>query len=232
MPRSSALTETTRNLWFWRRIDFLLICGTTGAHATGTRGGNRTNPPTGRGVPPLRSILTNYEAKCPFVRRPRRHEAPESCGGPRVARRECRRPTPDAARTRQGAGLSCHKAILKWKINDETPNTSQMCAKHPTSPRKNHTDSPPSPPWAVESDARAGTARRLGYNCRGISRRAAVYSSPSSWYPVFGLRLLTQSWELGKGSVHLVEHETTPLFRNSRFLAATRPRTRVFCRVA
>ena len=40
-----------------------LICGTTSAHATGTRGGNRTNPPTGRGAPSLRSIRANPEAE-------------------------------------------------------------------------------------------------------------------------------------------------------------------------
>ena len=35
--------------------------------------------------PPLRSIRTNPKGKSPFVRRPRRHEAPESRGGPRRA---------------------------------------------------------------------------------------------------------------------------------------------------
>ena len=128
-------------------------------------------------------------------------------------------------------GYRATKAILKWKMNDETPNTSRMRAKHPTTPRKNHTDNLPSPPWwwGIGRACRHGTAAAWG---RGISGRAAVCSSPSSWYPVFGLRLLARSWELGKRSVRLVEHETTPLFPISRFFAATRPRTRVFCRVA
>ena len=108
-------------------------------------------------------------------------------------------------------GYRATKAILKWKINDETPNTSRMRAKHPTTPRKNHTDNLPSPPWwwGIGRACRHGTAAAWG---RGISGRAAVCSSPSSWYPVFGLRLLARSWELGKRSVRLVEHETTPLF--------------------
>ena len=208
---------------------FLLICSTMGAHATGTRGGTRTNPPTGRGVPPLQSIRTNPEGKCPFVRRTRRHEAPENRGGPRAARRECRcgYQLPGRGRVQ---GYRATKAILKWKINDETPNTRRMRAKHPTTPRKNHTDNPPSPPWwwGIRRACRHCTAA-WG---RGISTRAAVCSSPSSWYPVFELRLLIRSLEVGTGSVSLVEHGTTPLFRTSRFLAATRPRTRIFCRVA
>ena len=100
---------------------------------------------------------------------------------------------------------------MKWKINDETPNTSRMRAKNPTTPRNNHTENLPSPPWwwGIGRACRHGTAA-WG---RGISRRAAVCSSPSSWYPAFGLKLLAWSWEeLRKRSVRLVEHEKTPLF--------------------
>ena len=39
---------------------------------------------------------------------------------------------------------------------------------------------------------------------RGISRRAVVCSSSSSWHPAFGVMLLTRSWALGKGPIRLV----------------------------
>ena len=52
--------------------------------------------------------------------------------------------------------------------------------------------------------------------CRGISRRAVVCSSSSSWRPAFGLKLLTRPWALGKGPVRLVLREARSPFRNSR----------------
>ena len=39
---------------------------------------------------------------------------------------------------------------------------------------------------------------------RGISRRAVVCSSSSSWHSSFGVMLLTRSWALGKGPVRSV----------------------------
>ena len=42
------------------------------------------------------------------------------------------------------------------------------------------------------------------HGVRGISRRAVVCSSPSSWHSAFGVMLLTRSWALGKGPVRSV----------------------------
>ena len=72
-------------------------------------------------------------------------------------------------------GYRVTKAILIWKINDESPNTSRMRAKNPTTARKNHTGNLPSPPWWWGiGRACTGTARRLGVGAFLDAQRCVV----------------------------------------------------------